>query len=277
MTAALLQPLRVHAPPRLHAHREEIVFHNISPERVRIEITVRNQGGRRSEPTAAVIQVAPLGAFGSWQPLTALRVPALDPREPVVLEWETDQSAPRLLGKPDRVTPRQLLTALDSNDDRRGRDPAGLPSDLLKMLGQGGVHWAGNLNVFVGSQSVERHLAQALRVYPGRVNMAMFVVGSGRDAYAFRLAGNAVGWDPVLYDAMGGASLVPDFDHADTIAPGEWIEVNGRHFMMLALRPPVDCLQGTVEVHVTQRSTREVAVVEFSMDAAAAGPGCYVV
>jgi hypothetical protein len=47
--------------------------------------------------------------------------------------------------------------------------------------------------------------------------------------------------------------------------------------MMLALCPPKDCGSGTVEVHVEQRSTGQSAVVEFSLDPNAAGPGCFVV
>jgi hypothetical protein len=47
--------------------------------------------------------------------------------------------------------------------------------------------------------------------------------------------------------------------------------------MMLALRPPEDCEAGGVEVHVEQRSTGQVAIVEFSFDPTALGPGCFVV
>jgi hypothetical protein len=47
--------------------------------------------------------------------------------------------------------------------------------------------------------------------------------------------------------------------------------------LMLALQPPATAEAGQVEVHVRQRSTGRTAVVEFSLDARAAGPGCYVV
>jgi hypothetical protein len=46
---------------------------------------------------------------------------------------------------------------------------------------------------------------------------------------------------------------------------------------LLALCPPADCTAAALEVHVTQRSTGQSAVVEFSLDPNAAGPGCYVV
>ena len=35
--------------------------------------------------------------------------------------------------------------------------------------------------------------------------------------------------------------------------------------------------EAAVEVHVCQRSTQQTAVVEFTFDSRAAGPGCYVV
>jgi hypothetical protein len=66
----------------------------------------------------------------------------------------------------------------------------------MDMVGQEQPHWAGNINVFVGGKAVERHVAKALRVYPGRMNMAMFIVGSfGKaDAYSFELVGLAPDW-----------------------------------------------------------------------------------
>jgi len=47
--------------------------------------------------------------------------------------------------------------------------------------------------------------------------------------------------------------------------------------LMLALRPPQVCVQGNALVHVEQRSNGKRAVVEFSLDAHARGPGCFVV
>jgi hypothetical protein len=45
----------------------------------------------------------------------------------------------------------------------------------------------------------------------------------------------------------------------------------------LTVHPPKECSEDEAEVHVTQRSTGEVAIVEFSLDPNAAGPGCYTV
>jgi hypothetical protein len=45
--------------------------------------------------------------------------------------------------------------------------------------------------------------------------------------------------------------------------------------IMLMTEPPAGCKQGRVEVRVTQRSSGKKAVVEFDLDPAAQGPGCY--
>jgi hypothetical protein len=146
------------------------------------------------------------------------------------------------------------------------------------MLLQETPHWVGNINVHVGNKDVERHVAKALRVYPGRVNMAWFIVGSrGRNAYAFRLEGLGTDWDAKLFDMTARQSLVLNMDESPGIAAQQWIPTNGPRTMLLALRVPRSCQAGTVEVHVTQKSTQRTAVVEFSLDPGAAGRGCYVV
>ncbi len=296
MTAVALPLPRLHSRAELHVERTDIAFHNVTRQRVAIAITVRNHGTRRSEETIALVSAAPLGAFVPWRPLTMLTVPALDSDESHVLHAEAPRPAVKALGPPDRVTPRQLLTALGDEDQEPERTPGRrrqrliqqltlnlgdlgtgqLPADLFELMGRGGVHWAGNLNVFVGGKAVERHLAQALRVYPDCLNMAMFMVGSGRDAYRFELHGDGVAWDATLY-AMDSMLSLGRPDSGAAVRTGAWMELRNTTMMMLALCPPRDCGQGSVEVHVTQRSTGETAVVEFSLDPNAAGAGCYVV
>ena len=100
------------------------------------------------------------------------------------------------LGNFDRVSPRRLLTALDAGDRPLGK----LPNDLFELIGRGGPHWAGNLNVFLGTRSTEKHVASALRIYPGRLNLAMFVVGSQPDAFMFAFSEDAEAWEATLYD-----------------------------------------------------------------------------
>src|SRR5206468_4495614 len=82
---------------------------------------------------------------------------------------------------------RRGQTARSSDRGLAGRPS--LAPDLWDLLGRGQPHWAGNINVFVGARPVERHLARALRVYPGRTNLVMFMVGSPAmpDAFAFEL------------------------------------------------------------------------------------------
>lgn len=290
MTATLLASPGLETAAALHVERTDIVFHNSSPERVGIEIAVYNPGDQRSEPTVAALMAAPLGAFVPWRPLALLPVPALEPGDSQVLRTEAVRVAPAPLGPPDRVSPRQLLTALGFGDPRPDRNPPSvlgqamaqtlggqLPADLMELLGRGNPHWAGNLNVFIGSKAVERHLAQALRIYPGRVNIAMFCVGERRDAYAFHLEGDGADWDAALYDMTTAKTLAFDPRHGDAIPANEWIRLTGPGTFMLALCPPEDCGRGSVEVHVRQRSTGQSAVVEFSLDPNAAGAGCYVV
>jgi hypothetical protein len=271
----------------LEVDRDDIVFFDAAPGRVRIEVTVWNRGVDPSAPTAATLMAAPLGAFVPWQPLMTLPVPAIEPGGSAVLRAEAARRTPRPLGPPDRVPP---APAPDGAGRRRrgargpaparGRTTAGgpsLPYDLFDLLRSGNANFAGNLNVFVAGRAVERHLARALRVYPGRPNFAMFVVGSGPDAYAFRLTGDGAGWGARLYDGTDQQSLAIDPRDAVPLAPDGWIAVEGQRMMFLVLEPPVDCPKGTVEVHVLQRSSGKRAVVEFDLDPHAAGPGCFVV
>ncbi len=258
----------------LEVRREDISFTTLPDGRVAITVRVENRGLRRSRETVAVIRAAPLGAFVPWRPLTAVRVPALDPGESAELRTEARRPRPAVLGDASRVPPQRLLTAL-ANDDARGQpgQPV-LPADLMELLGRPNQYWAGNLNIFLGDRAVERHMAQALRVYAGRLNLAMFIVGSGRDAYAFDVRGTAAEWQAALY-AMDNARSMIDMRSASALPLGEWVEVARQTTMILALQPPRDCSAGSVDVYVRQQSTGQEAVVEFSLDPAAAGPGCY--
>ncbi len=302
MTLTLQPTRRVQSASHLVVRREEILFRNEAPGLVTIALTVTNLGEDRSAPTVATLEAAPLGAFVPWRPLSTLPVPSLEPGESAVLQ--TQARAPKVapLGPPDRVPPRRLLTALDSDDEEprsvspkarfgrvRGRtkadrdlarDPGNLPTlpkDLFELLGHHNVHWAGNLNVFVGRKAVERHVARALRVYPALLNMAMFVVGSSdRDEYAFHVEGTGSSWDCALY-TMDPRLAFPSRGTRSRIVMDQWVKTNGRTMMALALIPPSDCQEGQLDVHVRQRSSGRTAVVEFSLDPKAAGPGCFVV
>jgi hypothetical protein len=261
----------------LTVERTDITFANLTADRVAVAIRVRNEGVEESLPTVARIQAAPLGAFVPWRPLALVKVPRLRPGESFPLRLEASPAPLPTLGDPNRVRPRDLLTALAQEDPSGDAAGSGrLPADPMALLrAQRNPHWAGNLNIFVTGRAVERHLARALRIYPGRLNLAMFVVGSGPDAYQFALRGEGAAWATGLQDMSAAPSLDPARGRA--IPLNEWVEVPAMRLMVLGMQPPADCRSGAVEVGVQQRSTGKEAVVEFSLDPQAAGPGCYVV
>jgi hypothetical protein len=272
----------------LIVHPTDIQFSNTRPDQVEVRVTVHNTASERSPPTFARIDAAPLGAFVAWRPLAIARIPRLAPNESHVVRFEAQESRQRPLGSPDRVPPSRVLTALGQADDDQPPRPMSvgtnsgtvtfgrLPADLFKLLGQGGVHFAGNLNIFIGGRAVERHMSKSLRVDPGKTNLAMFIVGSRPDAYAFDLQGPAAAWDAVLFNMTRSHSILPGGGES-SIPLRRWVEQTGHSLMILAIRPPANWEEGAVEVHVKQRSTGESAVVEFTLDPAADGPGCYVV
>jgi len=274
MTVALLKR-EAHASPLLSSglvvERTDIVFGNVAAERVQIEITVHNRGEFPTPPTLMRIEAAPLGAFVPTRPLASLLVPRLQPGAAHTLRLQARPQKPMTLGGPDRVPPSRLLTALAMDDEDDAQQPGTLPADILDLFAQGSTHWAGNLNIFFAGKEVERHLAQALRIYPGQTNLAMFVVGQ-RDTYAFSLHGSGASWKAALFDGLSC------FTRKNApLAQDEWLKIDSG-MIMLALCPPPDAAKsGEVEVHVDQRSTGKQAVVEFSLDAKAAGPGCFVV
>ncbi len=283
----------------LQVDREDIVFQDLTGDRVRIQVTVRNRGAARSRPTPMRIESAPLGAFVPWRPLARLLVPALEPGEARQISTEAARPRPATLGDFDRVPPTRLLTAISSPEQpapsgngllnlfgrgrisRRSTGETGnrmLAPDFWDLTGRGQPYWAGNINVFVGARAVERHRARALRIHPGRNNMAMFVVGTpGRpDAYAFELSGLASDWNASLSDMSNQRSLVVNSSET-SIEEMEWIDSKGFSMIVLTIQPPADCTAGKLEVHVTQRSDRKRAVVEFDLDPGAKGAGCYFV
>lgn len=257
--------------------REDIRFHTVRPGVLAIEITIRNSGAEWSSPSVAMLRSAPLGAFVPWRPLGVVRVPAIEPGGSAVVRHEARYRTPAALGGADKPPPGRVLTALGLDDRDADRPQSELPADPLSLFGRGGVHWAGNLNIFFPGKDVERHLAQALRIYPGRVNLAMFIVGDrGPGAYRFRLTGDGASWAARLVDMRSDDLVGVMTDKGGGIEPGVWTRP-ATGMLMLAIEPPPDATTGAVNVHVEQQSTGREAVVEFSLDAGAAGPGCYVV
>ena len=293
----------------LVVQRTDINFSNIAPGRVRISIKVTNCGKTRSQPTPMLLQAAPLGTFLPWSNLTALLVPSIEPGESIEVATEVSTPPTKPLGEFSRVPPQKLLTAIGSEDEpeprlyqQSARQPQQqivtawrdffgrlfgkksneqplptLPDDPHELLMRPNIHWAGNINILIGQQAVERHLAQSLRIYPGRTNLALFFVGHGRDEYQFELTGSGAAWEAVLF----GCNSLPNFVAARSVGQpiprSKWVPLDGRHMILLALCPPASCAAGSVNIHVRQRSTNRDAIVEFSLDPNAAGAGCYTV
>jgi hypothetical protein len=156
---------------------------------------------------------------------------------------------------------------------RRGPVLAPSPMDAQQRRH---FYFAGNINVFVSSRApVERHMAKALRIYPGVVNAAMFIVGDGRpDAYSFQLKGLSQEWNALL--RLGNRmTFIGVSQPGMSIRESEWVESPGQTPVMLHVSPPEGCQTGNVEVHVTRRSCGSTAIVEFNLDPAAQGAGCY--
>lgn len=259
---------------RLVLDREDITFTTPRPGVLSVAVHVRNTGPGLTRATPALLRSAPLGAFVPWEPLDTLIVPPLAPGRSTVLRGEYALPQPVALGNADRIPPDRALVALglgEPDRPRRRRTPA---ADVMGLFGLGSLHWAGNINLFFPGADVERHRALALRVHPGRTNMAMFVVGTGpTDRYRLEFSGTGTAWNPKLYDTLPMAP-VADGAKRDPLAEGRWHALS-TGILALTVEPPAAAREGAVNVHVRQESSGREAVVEFSLDAAAAGPGCY--
>src|SRR4051812_42990056 len=130
----------------LAVDRQDIRFRTRRPGVLSIEVTVHNTGTERSAATFGLLRGAPLGAFVPWRPLGVFEIPAIEPRGSAVVRHEVGYRPPGALAGADKLPPRRLLTALGL-DDPDGDDSA-LPADPLALFGRGGIHWAGNLNIF---------------------------------------------------------------------------------------------------------------------------------
>jgi hypothetical protein len=271
----------------LRACRTDISFHNITPDLVRVDVHVTNDGTLWSPSTEVALQSAPLGAFLTWQPLLTLTVPGLAPRTSTVVSGSAwvPTTAPvtkpadcwnmpaHLLQEFAENTAREALAEAEREARRALRRPAPvLAADPLALVGRNGYHWAGNIDILMRGKAAERHMAQALRVYPGKTNAAMFFVGDREDGYKFELSGEVDEWKAELMDMTRSPSLKPR--KAPIIQTSEYLEFSRATFYLL-LRPPHDAERGDVAIHITRQSDGKEAVVEFSLDCRAAGAGCY--
>lgn len=268
----------------LHFDREDIRFTTPEPGLLAMELTFHNLGDEPTAPAMGMLRSAPLGAFVPWQMLDVVMVPSIEPGRSAVVRKEYAVPPPPVLGGMDWVPPDRLLVALGlgepgrerrSRRERRATARPGMPApDTMGLLGLGGLHWAGNLNLFFPRRDVERHGAFELRVYPGRLNMADFIIGSGTaDRYRFEFSGDGTAWNPRLFDTIPTFSLAAATKRG-ALKEGTWHRPQTGVFL-LAVEPPAEAERGAVNVHIRQESSGREAVVEFTMDARAAGPGCY--
>jgi hypothetical protein len=218
-----------------------------------------------------------------------LTVPALAPHTSTVVSGSAWAPQPAPVARPEEhwsLSPR-FLRAVAEEAEREAREEAErearrrnrrsapvVAADALALLGRQGTHWAGNIDILMRGKSAERHMAQALRVYPGKTNAAMFFVGDRQDGYKFELSGEAESWQAQLVDMTNCSSLKPG--KAPDVPAAEFREFS-RGIFYLLLRPPKDAERGEVSVHVTRQSDGKEAVVEFSLDCRAAGAGCYTI
>ncbi len=296
MTATFMTAHTHTAKDTLFVERTDISFRNVEPDRVRIEVVVSNPSSLSSEPTMMVVQAAPLGAFLPWREVAIMEVPSIGPFGSIPVDTEVALPQTKSLGDFSNVPPQTLLATMDENDEPSRPDATGnsignifarllrqpgqeteLPNGPFDLLTRKNVHWAGNINILIGEQAVERHLAQALRIYPGMTNLAMFFVGAQPDAYKFALAGSGADWGAALFDMSFSPSLLNLRNETNAIPLSQWVKMDGRRIILLAVSPPEFCGEGNVEVHVKQQSSGKDAVVEFSLDPNAASAGCYAV
>lgn len=272
----------------LRADRTDISFYNITPDLVRVDVRVTNDGSLWSPPSEVAVQSAPLGAFLGWSPLLTLTVPPVAPRTSVVVSgsaWVPDATPvpetqvwtmpPHLLREFVETAAREAREEAERAARQQVRRPAPiLAGNPFATLGRQGHHWAGNIDILMRGKAAERHLAGALRVYPGKTNAAMFFVGDQQDGYKFELTGDVEDWRAELLAMTHSRSLKPR--KAPVVQPGAFSEFQHGAFYLL-MRPPQDAERGYVSIHVTRQSDGKEAVVEFNLDSRAAGAGCYTV
>ena len=245
------------APGQLEFSRTDLVF-GIEAAEIDIALRMRNPAPRRSKRRFGVVEFAEFGAFLPWTPLTTFEVPPLEPGAVTIVRLRVPRPKHGGAGKPPDV------------ELRRGRKrvlaPAELPEDaaLFDPQGMGLPAWAdekrpfnfaGNLNVHVDGESVERHCSGPMQMYAGACNAAYFAVGDGSDAYRFAISRMPAGWDVKL---QAGRRRLKD------IEPGIWYD---GATVQCAYMTVIDALWRSVGerfmLNVEQQSTGRVAVVEF--------------
>ncbi|MDP6739193.1 MAG: hypothetical protein QF404_04175 [Planctomycetota bacterium] len=223
--------------------RQDIRFETVAPGRVLIEVTVRNRGDISSKPTQAFLRSAPLGAFLPWTPLTEVGVPSILPGGEHVVKVNAQYGS----GNTGQEAALSLVRAWESRDL-----PRLVPSSVSGLRGE--EIWLGNVYIHLRGAQGERHIAGRCRARAGVKNRACFHVGDGSsDQYDFnplvRGTGLSTDWNIEL-TRLGGGDLSRPMCHGD---------------VLLSFTPSGVDANATLEVHVTRRSTKKTAVVEFEV------------
>jgi hypothetical protein len=242
--------------------RTDIDFRYDRNGEIDIALTLVNHGSQRSAAQRGFIEEAPFGAFVPWTPLATFDVPPLRPGQSTQVRLRVPRTS-AAGGEPPDTSPEARRRSLFDRVLGRLRSYTRGPVELADV-----PRFAGNLNVHIGPESVERHLSGPLRVDPGKVNFAQFVVGDGTDSYRFDLRGEVADWDACLCDFHMLHSRKGEIER------GRWYAGTMRQ-VFLVVQPPAECRQGALEVLVEQQSTGRVAVVEFDLDPQSLGAACY--
>jgi len=342
----------------LCVEREDIEFHNVAPDRLRIEVTVHNRLDVASRPETMRLQFAAFGAFVPWTPLQELRVPriraggsrlvstevmirengslvAIDgrarsadrPYSAALRELDRDRAVLRVIRRDKQfrsmsvwqvmarivqeqlgegVSVRKALSDTEAAERLKlnvlNRIRAKVFFDYMEfsrstagVLGAPGaeahrqdpntgrsVHWIGNINVLIGDKDVERHMAQALRIYPGVANRCVFFLGDkAGESYSFELKGPGAEWVTklsMLERPWGFRYFAGGYEGPwKQIQPGDWLGVEPRGQIGIEISPPGDATEGGLSIEVCRKSDKRGAVVEFDFSESAAGTGCYTV
>jgi hypothetical protein len=225
------------------------------------------------------LYTAPLGAFLPWRHLETLTIPSLQPGARMIAETEALKPRTSPLGRIDRIRPRRVGTALAKHEarERRARSKRLAPS-VTDFTRPRSDNWLGNIEVFLNNNRVERHCGRGLQVQPGMLNWTVFMVGWGvrSEAYSFRIHGDGKAWKTRLFAVPLSARSMIGTSGGTAIREGRWMDASAVRFVRLQFRPPERSRRGTIDVEVAQRSSGLKAVIEYSLDAEATGPGCAV-
>jgi len=147
------------------------------------------------------------------------------------------------------------------------------------------VHWVGNINVLIGNVDVERHVARAFRIYPGRANRGVFFLGDkAGESYSFGMKGSGEAWPTKLIrigcsqNYLGFGQFAGGLDcPGKQIQPGDWLRLDPVGLIGVEICPPEDATEGGLDIEVCRKSDNRKAVVEFDFSETALGSGCHVV